>query len=69
MEKHDDDDDDDDEERTETTGRLTYDTPERNGRYAPIQTNPEDDATQRHTDEEKYRVRILKLYFGAPTEM
>ena len=36
----------------ETTGRQTNDTSECNGRYVPIQTNPEDDALQLHTDRE-----------------
>ena len=36
----------------EATGRQTYDTSQRNGKYAPIQTNPEDDAIQTHTDGE-----------------
>ena len=46
------DDYDDDDEIPETTGRQTYDTSERNGRYVPIQTNPEVDALQLHTDGE-----------------
>ena len=45
-----DEDDDDDEEMPEETGNRTYDTSERNGRYQPIQTNPEEDAIQIHTD-------------------
>ena len=45
-----DEDDDDDEEMPEETGNRTYDTSERNGRYQPIQTNPEEDAIQNHTD-------------------
>ena len=44
--------DEDVEEMPETIGRQTYDTSERNGRYVPIQTNPEDDALQLHTDGE-----------------
>ena len=36
----------------ETTGKQTYDTSERNGLYAAIETNPEDDALQIHTDGE-----------------
>ena len=53
MEDEDDDDDDDeDEEMPEVTGDITYDTSERNGSYAPIQTNPEEDAIQIHTDGE-----------------
>ena len=46
------DNDDDEEEMPEVTRRQAYDTSERNGRYAPIQTNPEDGAVQIHTDEE-----------------
>ena len=45
-----DEDDDDDEEMPEEIGSRTYDTSERNGRYQPIQTNPEEDAIQIHTD-------------------
>ena len=50
------DDDDDDEEMPETTGRQTYDTSERNGKYIPIQTT-------RYISiiTGKYRVRFLKL--------
>ena len=47
------DDDDDEEKMPEATGRQTYDVSERNGKYIPIQTNPEDDAIQIHTDGEK----------------
>ena len=46
-----DDDDDDEEEMPEETGKI-YDTSERGGRYAPIQTDPENDAIQIHTDGE-----------------
>ena len=46
-----DDDDDDEEEMPEEAGK-TYDTSERGGRYAPIQTDPENDAIQIHTDGE-----------------
>ena len=45
-------DDFDDEEIPETTGRQTFETSERIGRYVPIQTNPEDDAPQLHTNGE-----------------
>ena len=45
-------DDEDDQEMPETTERETYDTSEQNGSYVPIQTNPEDDALQLHTDGE-----------------
>ena len=47
-----DDDDDEDEEMPEETGNITYDTSERHRRYVPIQTNPEDDAIQFHTEDE-----------------
>ena len=44
-------DDDDDEEMPDEIGRpKMYDTSERDGRYAPIQTNPEEEALQLHTD-------------------
>ena len=36
----------------ETTGRPTYDTSERNGKYVPIQTNPEDNVIRIHTEGE-----------------
>ena len=31
------------------TGKTTYDTFQRNGRYVPILTNPEDDVIKIHT--------------------
>ena len=49
------DDYDEDEEMPEEIGTSTpkvYDTSERDGRYIPIQTNPEEDALQLHTDGE-----------------
>ena len=49
------DDCDDDEEMPEEIGTPTskvYDTSERDGRYAPIRTNPEEGALQLHTDGE-----------------
>ena len=46
------DDNDDDEEMPEATGRRIHDTSERNGRNAPVQSNPEDDVIQIHTDGE-----------------
>ena len=49
------DDYDDDEEMPEEIGTPTpevYDTSERDGRYAPIWTNPEEDSLQLHTDGE-----------------
>ena len=45
-----DEDDDDDEEMTEETVNRSYDTSERDGRYEPIRTNPEEDVIQIHTD-------------------
>ena len=48
----DEEDDDEHEEKPEAIGNITYDTSERNGRYAPIQTNPEQDVIQIHTDGE-----------------
>ena len=49
--KDEDDHDDDEEEMPEEAGK-TYDTSERGGRYAPIRTDPENDAIQIHTDGE-----------------
>ena len=48
----DDDDDDDDEDLPEETGNRTLDTTERDGRYEPIRTSPEEDVIQIHTDGE-----------------
>ena len=49
----DDHDDEDDEEMPEETGTVTvYDTSERDGRYVPIRTNPEEVTLQLHTDSE-----------------
>ena len=49
----DDDDDEDDEEMPEETGTpIIYDTSEKDGRFVPIRTNPEEDALQLHTDSE-----------------
>ena len=36
----------------EETGNRSYDTSERDGRYKPIRTNPEEDVIQIHTDGE-----------------
>ena len=47
-----DDDDDDDEEMPEEIGNRSYDTSEREGRYEPIRTNPEEDVIQIQTDGE-----------------
>ena len=51
---YDDEDDevDEDEEMPDVTGRPAYETCKRDGRYIPIQTNPEDDALQIRTDGE-----------------
>ena len=45
-------DDDDDEEMPEETGNRSYDTSEREGRYEPIRTNPDEDVIQIRTDGE-----------------
>ena len=51
SETDDDDEDEDDEEMQEETGTpIVYDTSERDGRYAPIRTNPEEDTLQLNTD-------------------
>ena len=53
SETDDDDEDEDDEETPEETGTpIVYDTSERDGRYVPIRTNPEEDTLQLHTDSE-----------------
>ena len=52
TESEDEDDDDDDEKEMPEEAGKTYDTSERGGRYAPIQTDPENDAIQIHTDGE-----------------
>ena len=48
------DDDDEDEEMPEEVGTtIVYDTSEKDGRYVPIRTNPEEEDTlQLHTDSE-----------------
>ena len=51
TETEDEDEDDDEKEMPEEAGK-TYDTSEREGRYAPIRTDPENDAIQIHTDGE-----------------
>ena len=45
-------DDEDDEEMPEGTGNRSYDTSERDGRYEPMRTNPDEDVIQIHTDGE-----------------
>ena len=51
SETEEDNDDEDGEEMPEETGTpKVYDTSERDGRFAPIRTNPEEDALQIHTD-------------------
>ena len=52
MSDSEDEDDDDDEEMPEESTNRNYDTSERGGRYEPIQTNPEEDVIQIHTDGE-----------------
>ena len=53
SEADDDDEDEDDEETPEETGTpIVYDTSERDGRYVPIRTKPEEDTLQLHTDSE-----------------
>ena len=52
MSETEDEDDDDDEEMPEETGNRSYDTSERDDRYKPIRTNPEEDVIQIHTDGE-----------------
>ena len=60
--------DEDDEEIPEDAGK-TYDTSEKDGRYAPIQTDPENDVIQIHTDGEmRNRVRTLKINIDGQTE-
>ena len=51
TEDEDEDEDEDDEEMPEEAGK-TYDTSAKDGRYAPIQTDPENDVIQIHTDGE-----------------
>ena len=46
----------------------TYETSEKDGRYAPIQTDPENDVIQIHKTEKCLRVRILKINIGGQTE-
>ena len=52
TETEEDDDDEDDEIPEEFGTKKKYDTSERDGRYALIRTNPEEDALQIHTDGE-----------------
>ena len=53
SETDDDDEDEDDEETPEEIGTpIVYDTSEKDGRYVPIRTNPEEDTLQLHTDSE-----------------
>ena len=62
-----DDDDYDDEEMPEEVGNRSYDTSEREGRYEPIRTNPEEDVIQIHMAN-FHRVRIMKIKHGDLTE-
>ena len=48
------DEDEDDEEIPKEAGK-TYDTSEKDGRYAPIQTDPENGVIQIHTDGEMHQ--------------
>ena len=50
MSETEDEDDDYEEEMPEEAGDRSYDTSERDGRYQPIRTNPEEDVIQIHTD-------------------
>ena len=50
SEMEDEEDVDEEEEMPEMTRNATYDTSERNGKYVLIQTNPEEDVIQIHTD-------------------
>ena len=52
MSETEDEDDDYDEEMPDETGNRSYDTSERDDRYEPIRTNPEEDVIQIHTDGE-----------------
>ena len=52
TETEDEDDDDDDEEEMPEEAGKTYDTSEKEGRYSPIRTDPENEAIQIHTDGE-----------------
>ena len=68
TETEDEDEDEDDEEIPEDAGK-TYDTSEKEGRYAPIQTDPENDVIQIHTDEKcRLRVRSLKINIDGQIE-
>ena len=63
------DDYDEDEEMPEEIGTPTpkvYDTSERDGRYIPIRTNPEEDALQLHTDGEISGEKIETNINGPP---
>ena len=61
TDSEDDEDDDDEEvEKSEETGRV-YETSESVGRYEPIQTDPENDSLQIHTDGEIPQGENLKF--------
>ena len=53
-------------EEVGTPTPKTYDTSERDGRYAPIRTNPEEDALQLDTDGEILGENLNQLYDGQP---
>ena len=59
IDTEDDDDNEDDEELPEENGTpKTYDTSERDGRFAPIRTNLEEDALQIYTDSDTLETNI-----------
>ena len=57
----DEDDDDDQEEEIPEEAGIVYDTSERDGRYEPIRTDPENDTLQLHTDGEMPQGENSKL--------
>ena len=61
KESEDGDDDDDEEEEILKEGGIVYDTSERDGRYEPIRTYPQNDTLQRHTDGEIPHGENLKI--------
>ena len=67
TETEDEDEDEDDEEMPEEAGKM-YDTSEKDGRYAPIRTDPENDVIQIHTDGEMPQCENLKINIGGQTE-
>ena len=61
------DEDEDDEEIPEEAGK-TYDTSEKDGRYAPIQTDPENGVIQIHTDGEMHQGEDFENKIDGQTE-